>query len=132
VDAERGLEGKLAPSRPRATVTAVPSGWICCGPANSSEAMRRLAIVSGPVALPPKRDSYHALTRVGRDGSTPHDWRVGEEPSDGQIRTLDPFLTMERRRQLVATDGNGFRLFGPSSASRRLPLLATGCNHGAP
>jgi hypothetical protein len=35
-------------------------------------------------------------------------------------------------RQLVATDGNGFGLFVPVSRRSDLPLIATGCNHGAP
>jgi hypothetical protein len=41
-------------------------------------------------------------------------------------------LTMERRRQLVATYGNGFGLFVGLRASGDLQLIATGCNHRAP
>jgi hypothetical protein len=41
-------------------------------------------------------------------------------------------LTMRSTRQLVATDGNGFGLFFAAFAPIDLPLIATGCNHGAP
>jgi hypothetical protein len=41
-------------------------------------------------------------------------------------------LTMELRTQLVAAGGNGFGLFSPLPRSGDLPLIATGCNHGAP
>jgi hypothetical protein len=34
---------------------------------------------------------------------------------------------MERLRQLVATDGNGFRLIPPFPGSSDLPPVATGC-----
>jgi hypothetical protein len=44
----------------------------------------------------------------------------------------DALLTMERLRQLVATYGNGFGLFLGLRDSGDLPLIATGCNHGAP
>jgi hypothetical protein len=40
--------------------------------------------------------------------------------------------TMAFPQQLVATDGNGFRLFRPLLRYGHLPLIATGCNHGAP
>jgi hypothetical protein len=39
---------------------------------------------------------------------------------------------MERLRQLVAAHGNGFGLFSALPRSVDLPLIATGCNHGAP
>src|ERR687888_2374801 len=39
---------------------------------------------------------------------------------------------MRSSRQLVATRGNGLRLFPPCSGPRHLPPVATGCNHGAP
>jgi hypothetical protein len=39
-------------------------------------------------------------------------------------------LTMERLRQLVATDGNGFHLSEPFSAPSLLLPVATGCNPG--
>jgi len=39
---------------------------------------------------------------------------------------------MERRRQPVAIDGNGFRLFLRLLPLGDLPVIATGCNHGAP
>jgi hypothetical protein len=39
---------------------------------------------------------------------------------------------MERLKQPVATDRNGFGLFSPLLRSAGLPLTATGCNHGAP
>jgi hypothetical protein len=42
------------------------------------------------------------------------------------------FLTMRSFRQLVATDGNGFGLFLPFFWLSDLPLVAAGCNHGAP
>jgi len=39
---------------------------------------------------------------------------------------------MERLRQLVAAGGNGFGLFSRVRREVDLPLIATGCNHGAP
>ena len=42
------------------------------------------------------------------------------------------FLTMERLKQPVAADGNGFRLFLGFLRSVDLPLIATDCNHRAP
>jgi hypothetical protein len=39
---------------------------------------------------------------------------------------------MERRRQRVATDGNGFRPFEPFPPRPRLPPAATGCDRWAP
>jgi peptidase E len=42
------------------------------------------------------------------------------------------FLTMESKRQLVASGGNGFRLFQPFREWAALPWIATGCNDGAP
>jgi hypothetical protein len=39
---------------------------------------------------------------------------------------------MERRRQLVATHGNGFRLSEPFLAPADLPPVATGCDRSAP
>jgi hypothetical protein len=42
------------------------------------------------------------------------------------------FLTMRSDRQLAATDGNGFGLFLLFPRLFDLPLIATGCNHGAP
>jgi hypothetical protein len=41
-------------------------------------------------------------------------------------------LTMERLTQPVATGRNGFGLFLPFLPLSRLPLIATGCDHGAP
>jgi len=41
-------------------------------------------------------------------------------------------FTMELRTQPVATRGNGFGLFSPLPRASDLPLIATGCNHGAP
>jgi hypothetical protein len=38
---------------------------------------------------------------------------------------------MERLRQPVAIGRNGFGLFAPLLRSVDLPLIATGCNHGA-
>jgi len=38
----------------------------------------------------------------------------------------------ERRMQPVATHGNGSGLFLRFLRTRSLPLIATGCNHGAP
>ena len=49
-----------------------------------------------------------------------------------RTRTGDPLLTMELHRQPVATGCNGFGLFSPLPPSVDLPLVATGCNHGAP
>jgi hypothetical protein len=49
-----------------------------------------------------------------------------------RTRTGDPLLTMERLRQPVATHGNGFGVFPPFPCSVDLPLVGTGCNHGAP
>jgi hypothetical protein len=43
-----------------------------------------------------------------------------------------PLLTMERLRQLVATDGNGFRVTEPFWESSHLPPIATGCARWAP
>jgi hypothetical protein len=42
------------------------------------------------------------------------------------------FLTIQARSQLVATYGNGFRVFSPVSAAANLRLIATVCNHWAP
>jgi len=42
------------------------------------------------------------------------------------------FLTMERLRQPVAADGNGFRLFSRFRGAADLPLIATGRNQGPP
>jgi hypothetical protein len=42
------------------------------------------------------------------------------------------FLTMERLRQPVAAGGNGIGLFSRFREPADLPLIATGCNHGAP
>jgi len=42
------------------------------------------------------------------------------------------FLTMERLAQLVAAGGNRFGLFLRVWDPVDLPLIATGCNHGAP
>jgi len=39
---------------------------------------------------------------------------------------------MELLRQPVATGGNGFGLFLRYRRPVDLPLIATGCNHGAP
>jgi len=39
---------------------------------------------------------------------------------------------MEPRPQLVAAGGNGFGLFLRVWDAVDLPLIATGCNHGAP
>jgi len=39
---------------------------------------------------------------------------------------------MERLKQLVATHGNGFRLFEPLSRAFHLPPIATGCDRWAP
>jgi hypothetical protein len=41
------------------------------------------------------------------------------------------FLTMELLRQLVATGRNGFRLVLRFPDLAVLPVIATGCNHGA-
>src|SRR5919197_5401730 len=49
-----------------------------------------------------------------------------------RTRTGDPLLTMRSNRQPVATDGDGFGLFLPFPRRFDLPLIATGCNHGAP
>ena len=59
-----------------------------------------------------------------QDGDALEAWLATELVNGG-----DPLLTMERLRQPVAdggTDLGGFR--GPFN----LPLIATGCNHGAP
>jgi hypothetical protein len=44
----------------------------------------------------------------------------------------DALLTMELLRQRVATGRNGFRLFLRFPGLGVLPVIATGCNHGAP
>jgi hypothetical protein len=49
-----------------------------------------------------------------------------------RTRTVDPLLTMERRTQLVAAGGNGFRLFLRFQPSVDLPPVATRCNPGVP
>jgi hypothetical protein len=60
-------------------------------------------------------------------------WQPTRETERCSARTVDPLLTMELRRQLVATHGNGFRLLSPFRPSLDLPLIAIGCNHaGAP
>ena len=45
---------------------------------------------------------------------------------------IDTTLTMRSKRQLVATGGKGFGLFWRLPRRFDLPLIATGCNHGAP
>src|SRR5881397_2676930 len=57
-----------------------------------------------------------------REGTSRNGWQP----------TADALLTMERRRQLVAADGNGFPLVPPFSPTTDLPPIAIGCNHGAP
>lgn len=49
-----------------------------------------------------------------------------------RTRTDDPLLTILGSRQLVATDGNGFRLFQPLLRTGDLPLIARGCACWAP
>jgi hypothetical protein len=49
-----------------------------------------------------------------------------------RARTADPLLTILGSRQLVAINGNGFRLFPPFSRLRHLPPVATGCACWAP
>jgi hypothetical protein len=49
-----------------------------------------------------------------------------------RTRTVDPLLTMESLRQPVAPGRNGFGLFSALLRSVDLPMIATGCNHGAP
>ena len=44
---------------------------------------------------------------------------------------VDPVLTTERLRQLVATQRNGLRVFQPFSALSHLPPVATGCDRSA-
>jgi hypothetical protein len=41
-------------------------------------------------------------------------------------------LTMELLRQPVAAGRNGFALFSRFAGPVDLPLVAAGCNHGAP
>src|SRR5437667_222167 len=57
-----------------------------------------------------------------REGTSRNGWQP----------TADALLTMERRRRPVATHGNGSGFSLPFSALHDLPLIATGCNHGAP
>jgi hypothetical protein len=45
---------------------------------------------------------------------------------------VDPFLTMRSKQQPLATDGNGFRLFMRLRLAVDLPLIAAGCDPGAP
>ena len=51
---------------------------------------------------------------------------------NGGQPTADALLTMYSSRQPVATHRNGFGLFLRFLRPRDLPLIATGCNHGAP
>src|SRR5512132_3987648 len=44
----------------------------------------------------------------------------------------EPLLTMELLTQPVATGRNGFGLISALPRAVDLPLIATGCNHGAP
>jgi hypothetical protein len=55
-----------------------------------------------------------------------------QEKQDGWQPTADALLTMYFRAQPVATDGNGLRLFSRLAGLVDLPLIAAGCNHGAP
>jgi len=57
-----------------------------------------------------------------REGTSSNRWQP----------TADALLTMERRTQLVATEGNAFGLFWPFTGRVDLLPLAVGCNHGAP
>jgi hypothetical protein len=49
---------------------------------------------------------------------------------DGLEPSTPPYH--ELLRQLVASDGNGFCSFRRIPRRSDLPLIATGCNHGAP
>jgi hypothetical protein len=53
---------------------------------------------------------------------------------DGNERVVqtEPLLTIERRRQAVATERNGFRLISPCRQGPHLPTIATGCDRRAP
>src|SRR5439155_15683907 len=51
---------------------------------------------------------------------------------NGSQSTADALLTMERLRQPVAVGGNGFALFSVFTDPVDLPLIAAGCNPGAP
>src|SRR5437879_4010215 len=57
-----------------------------------------------------------------REGTSRNGWQP----------TADALLTMERRRQPVAASGSGFRLFLRLRGAVDLPVIADGCNHGAP
>src|SRR5213083_1064240 len=86
---------------------------------------RRVRVVrSSPVGLRVRRTwrfkEVDLLPR--REGTSRNGWQP----------TADALLTMERLRQPVAADGNGFRLFSRFRGAADLPLIATGCNHGAP
>ena len=78
---------------------------------------------SSPVGLRVRRTwrfkGFDLLLR--REGTSRNGWQP----------TADALLTMERRTQAVATDGNGFGLTRRFSALSDLPLIATDCNHGA-
>ncbi len=73
------------------------------------------------VALgPTSTDEFDPL--LFREGT----FRNGWQP------TADALLTMERLRQLVATHGNGFRLFEPLSRAFYLLPVAPSCYRWAP
>src|SRR5947207_11245847 len=57
-----------------------------------------------------------------REGTSRNGWQP----------TADALLTMERLRQPVAVGGNGFALFSVFTDPVDLPLIAAGCNPGAP
>jgi hypothetical protein len=57
-----------------------------------------------------------------REGTSRNGWQL----------TADALLTMRTRSQPVATHGDGFRLFWQLLRAGDLPLIAAGCNHGAP
>jgi hypothetical protein len=57
-----------------------------------------------------------------REGTSRNGWQPA----------ADALLTMRSKRQPVATHSNGFGLFAPARRRSDLPLIANGCNHGAP
>ena len=94
----------------------------------------RLTLEAAPVRQePPSSGSGCARAR----GALPARAARSRGPAVGGVGrphtgSVDPLLTIERLRQLVATHGNGFRLSEPFWRASHLPPIATGCDRWAP
>jgi hypothetical protein len=95
----------------------------------------RQAVAAGATESSPVNDEHGwRLGRIigGRRGPKPSPVWLTEGADLQELRealyrtrTDDPLLA-------IAAGGKGFRLFSPLQSEVDLPLIATGCNHGAP